>query len=270
MKNERHNSLKKMNELADEAPFMRKCADEVMEDGVWNHIDKNKLEIKEIKRYASSPIKVDSLADLTVTQRFFVSVIKHNENTEGGWVDMRQETMCELYNIEERTLRNTIVKLKKNGLIDVSYYEGKTNKQYAKYKILDKALVSSNNKKHSLRSSATFMMRTSLTAEEKGFFLAIYEHMYERLNEETDNLEYRIGYSNRKLAEKTGLNRNTIAKYMYILQEKGFVEQLSDGAGYLIFYNKLQQMSKEEMNEQQLRLVKMIRDRDKEIAQLKK
>ena len=247
---------------SDFEPFMEKKSDKIMEDGKWNHIN-SRGESKEIKRYARTPIKVDALKELKVNQLFFLSVLRHNEDSRGCWVDMRQETICELYNINERTLRRAVKKLKEERFIEVDYYT-KNDRQFARYKILDKSLIACDNKKYALPSSATFMLRTSLTTEEKGFFLAIYEHMYQRIDED-GNEEFRVGYSNGKIAKLTGMHKSTIAKYSYILQEKGFMESLGEGKGYIIKYNELQEMSREEIEFQFNKMKEMIKDRDNEL-----
>jgi DNA-binding MarR family transcriptional regulator len=234
--------------------FMNRGAEEIMEEGKWNIVNQNG-EMIERRAYARSPIKVIALKKLTLLQLFFLSILRHNESKNNKWVDIRQDKICELYSLKPSTVKSIVRRLKNDGYIQVAAYSN-NQKTYNKYKILKKSLASPNSKEFTLPNSSAFMLKKTLTAEEKGFFLAIHEHLYQRVNTHGDE-EYRIGYSNGKLSKLTGLSKKTIAKYKKLLQDKGYIEALEEGNGLIMNYWKFQRMSEVEASEQ-LQIQKLI------------
>lgn len=107
----------------------------------------------------------------------------------------------------------TIIKIIKN-IINKGYMQQESKKGVG-------AIYTFNNEKSFEPFSYEFLDNENLTKAEKLQILCTQQYMFK------DNGVGKISYSDNELAEKTGLNRNTIAKTNQSLMQKGFATQVS-------------------------------------------
>ena len=107
----------------------------------------------------------------------------------------------------------TIIKIIKN-IINKGYMQQESKKGVG-------AIYTFNNEKSFEPFSYEFLDNENLTKAEKLQILCTQQYMFK------DNGIGKISYSDNELAEKTGLNRNTIAKTNQSLMQKGFATQVS-------------------------------------------
>ena len=107
----------------------------------------------------------------------------------------------------------TIMKIIKN-IINKGYMQQESKKGVG-------AIYTFNNEKSFEPFSYEFLDNENLTKAEKLQILCTQQYMFK------ENGIGKISYSDNELAEKTGLNRNTIAKTNQSLMQKGFATQVS-------------------------------------------
>lgn len=107
----------------------------------------------------------------------------------------------------------TIIKIIKN-IINKGYMQQESKKGVG-------AIYTFNNEKSFEPFSYEFLDNENLTKAEKLQILCTQQYMFK------ENGIGKISYSDNELAEKTGLNRNTIAKTNQSLMQKGFATQVS-------------------------------------------
>lgn len=107
----------------------------------------------------------------------------------------------------------TIIKIIKN-IINKGYMQQESKKGVG-------AIYTFNNEKSFEPFSYEFLDNENLTKAEKLQILCTQQYMFK------ENGVGKISYSDNELAEKTGLNRNTIAKTNQSLMQKGFATQVS-------------------------------------------
>ena len=107
----------------------------------------------------------------------------------------------------------TIIKIIKN-IINKGYMQQESKKGVG-------AIYTFNNEKSFEPFSYEFLDNENLTKAEKLQILCTQQYMFK------DNGVGKISYSDNELAEKTGLNRNTIAKTNQSLMQKGFATQVT-------------------------------------------
>ena len=107
----------------------------------------------------------------------------------------------------------TIIKIIKN-IINKGYMQQESKKGVG-------ATYTFNNEKSFEPFSYEFLDNENLTKAEKLQILCTQQYMFK------ENGVGKISYSDNELAEKTGLNRNTIAKTNQSLMQKGFATQVS-------------------------------------------
>lgn len=107
----------------------------------------------------------------------------------------------------------TIIKIIKN-IINKGYMQQESKKGIG-------AIYTFNNEKSFEPFSYEFLDNENLTKAEKLQILCTQQYMFK------ENGVGKISYSDNELAEKTGLNRNTIAKTNQSLMQKGFATQVS-------------------------------------------
>ena len=109
--------------------------------------------------------------------------------------------------------KGTIIKIIKN-IINKGYMQQESKKGVG-------AIYTFNNEKSFEPFSYEFLDNENLTKAEKLQILCTQQYMFK------ENGVGKISYSDNELAEKTGLNRNTIAKTNQSLMQKGFATQVS-------------------------------------------
>ena len=107
----------------------------------------------------------------------------------------------------------TIIKIIKN-IINKGYMQQESKKGVG-------AIYTFNNEKSFEPFSYEFLDNENLTKAEKLQILCTQQYMFK------DNGVGKISYSDNELAERTGLNRHTIAKTNQSLMQKGFATQVS-------------------------------------------
>ena len=107
----------------------------------------------------------------------------------------------------------TIIKIIKN-IINKGYMQQESKKGVG-------AIYTFNNEKSFEPFSYEFLDNENLTKAEKLQILCTQQYMFK------ENGVGKISYSDNELAEKTGLNRNTIAKTNQSLMQKGFATQVT-------------------------------------------
>lgn len=107
----------------------------------------------------------------------------------------------------------TIIKIIKN-IINKGYMQQESKKGVG-------AIYTFNNEKSFEPFSYEFLDNENLTKAEKLQILCTQQYMFK------ENGIGKISYSDNELAERTGLNRNTIAKTNQSLMQKGFATQVS-------------------------------------------
>ena len=107
----------------------------------------------------------------------------------------------------------TIIKIIKN-IINKGYMQQESKKGVG-------AIYTFNNEKSFEPFSYEFLDNENLTKAEKLQILCTQQYMFK------ENGIGKISYSDNELAEKTGLNRNTIAKTNQSLMQKGFATQVT-------------------------------------------
>lgn len=107
----------------------------------------------------------------------------------------------------------TIIKIIKN-IINKGYMQQESKKGVG-------TIYTFNNEKSFEPFSYEFLDNENLTKAEKLQILCTQQYMFK------ENGIGKISYSDNELAEKTGLNRNTIAKTNQSLMQKGFATQVS-------------------------------------------
>lgn len=148
----------------------------------------------------------------------YANIRRHmNKNTKLAWPSLEtisQESQCSI-----PTVRTSITRLKKDGLIDVIKRTG----QSTMYKFKDLL-------KDFERFTPEFLDNPDITPEEKAYLIGLHSQSYK-------NQDYAVTtYSNKELAENLNMSVRNIQRYNKSLQEKEIMTEIAtswnDEAGF--------------------------------------